>query len=248
MYKTCPKCHYQRQPGDVAPEGICPQCGLVFAKWLQQRLRSEVGTAEHRPVGRIGRLLDMLLVAEERPNPVVVWGRAALFLLLFIWGWYFILLEMESNAIGNSFMHAVNLVFHEAGHVIFRLLGNFMMVLGGSLFQILVPLIVMGAFIRQQNNFAASVGLWWAGQSMMDIAPYINDARARQLPLLGGGDGRDRPWMHDWYNILGDLGMLNRDHAIAAFVDTLGELTVILALAWGGFLLYQQFSVTGRAR
>ena len=165
-----------------------------------------------------------------------------MFVCLFVWGWYFVLLEMESNAIGQSFMHSVNLVFHEAGHVIFRLFGHFMMVLGGSLMQILVPLVVAWTFLfRQHDNFGASVGLWWTGQSMMDIAPYINDARARQLPLLGGGDGRDRPWMHDWYNILSDLHMLRSDHALASFVDTLGETLVLLSLAWAGYLLWQQF-------
>jgi hypothetical protein len=117
-----------------------------------------------------------------------------------------------------------------------------MMYLGGSLFQVMMPLIVMGSFLFQQrNNFGASVGLWWAGQSMMDIAPYINDARARQMPLLGGGNGMDRPGMHDWYNILGQLGMRRSDHTLAALVDGLGELTVLLALAWGGYLLYLQF-------
>jgi hypothetical protein len=186
---------------------------------------------------------------DESSTPIVFWGRLAVFAGLFVWGGYFILLEMQSNEIGNSFMHTLNLVFHEAGHVIFRLLGHFMMVLGGSLMQILVPLIIAGTFLfKYHNNFAASVGLWWTGQSMMDIAPYINDARARQLPLLGGGDGMDRPWMHDWYNILSDLNMLKSDHIIASIVDTLGELVVLLSLAWGGYLLWQQFNFLYRHR
>lgn len=83
---------------------------------------------------------------------------------------------------------------------------------------------------------------------MMDVAPYINDARARQLPLLGGGDGQDRPWMHDWYNILSDLHMLSRDHALASLVDMLGELLVLLSLVWGGYLLWQQFRWIYRSR
>lgn len=251
MYKTCPKCHYTRKPGDTGSEDICPNCGLIFSKWMRQQFRREDAPAIEdevsRQPGAMAGFFGWLLRVEEKPSAAVFWGRVAVFVLLFLWGGYFILLEMQSNAIGNSFMHSVNLVFHEAGHVIFRLFGNFMMVLGGSLFQILVPLIVMGAFLFQHNNrFGATVGLWWAGQSMMDIAPYINDARARQLPLLGGGDGRDRPWMHDWYNILGELQMRRSDHAIASFVDTMGEITVLLALAWGGYLLWQQFTMLYR--
>ena len=37
---------------------------------------------------------------------------------------------------------------------------------------------------REGNAFGAAVGLWWLGQSLMDLAPYINDARALALPLL----------------------------------------------------------------
>jgi hypothetical protein len=246
MYTTCPKCRYTRQPSDTSLNDVCPRCGLVFSKWMKAQYRREpfhdevasVAVAPSLP----DRLLEFALQVGQRPNPAVFWGRALLFVGLFLWGWHFIWLEMESNAIGHSFMHNIDLIFHEAGHVIFRLFGTFMMYLGGSLFQVMMPLIVMGSFMfKQGNNFGASVGLWWAGQSMMDIAPYINDARARQMPLLGGGNGMDRPGMHDWYNILGELGMLRSDHTLAAFVDTLGEMAVMLALAWGGYLLYRQF-------
>lgn len=244
MYTTCPKCHYKRQPGDKVSSDICPRCGLVFSKWIKAQYgrKGESDNAALKSGFATGRFTETLLV-EEKITAMQFWGRALLFLGLFVWGWHFILLEMQSNAIGQSFMHNINLVFHEAGHVIFRLFGHFMTILGGSLMQILMPLIVLGVFLfKQHNPFAASVGLWWAGQSMMDVAPYINDARARQLPLIGGGDGRDRPWMHDWYNILGDLGWLRSDHTLASIVDTCGEVMLLLALAWGGYLLYRQFN------
>lgn len=33
MGKACPKCAYERQPSDVAPDYACPSCGLVYAKF-----------------------------------------------------------------------------------------------------------------------------------------------------------------------------------------------------------------------
>lgn len=30
--KECPKCHYIRQPGDTAPAGECPKCGVIYTK------------------------------------------------------------------------------------------------------------------------------------------------------------------------------------------------------------------------
>jgi hypothetical protein len=247
MYKTCPKCGYQRLPTDSGSSDVCPGCGLIFSKWMRRRFKSRSTAAapdSHR--ARIPALLSQftapLFHIEGRVDPLHFWSRLATFLLFLIWGWSFIWMEVASNDIGASFMHPINLVFHEAGHILFIPLGEFMMILGGSLFQVLMPLIVAGTFLWQQHNpFGASIGLWWAGQSMMDVAPYINDARDRQLILLGGGTGEDRPWMHDWYNLLGRLQLLEQDHRLASFVDLCGEFTMLLAMCWGGYLLYQQY-------
>ena len=86
-------------------------------------------------------------------------------------------------------MHMINLVFHEAGHVIFHLLGNFMSILGGSLLQLIVPVIFLFSFLQRKDAFAASIMLWWLAQSMMDLVAYIDDAQRQEMWLLGGGAG-----------------------------------------------------------
>jgi len=83
------------------------------------------------------------------------------------------------------------LPFHEAGHILFGFFGRFIGVLGGSLMQLLVPAIVLCAFVYRRNVFGGAVGLWWLGESCLDLAPYIDDARAGQLMLLGGVTGRE---------------------------------------------------------
>jgi len=116
-----------------------------------------------------------------------------------------------------------------------------MTILGGTLGQLLMPLIVMIAFIWQNHdNFGASIGLWWFAQSLMDVAPYANDARAGKLMLLGGVTGQDMPGVHDWHNILSDLNLLQQDHRVAAGFDTTGELLMWLSFLWGGYILYLQ--------
>jgi len=72
----------------------------------------------------------------------------------------------------------------------------------------------------------------------MDIAPYIADARALRLPLLGGSTGADRPGTHDWANLLRPRGWLEYDIQIAAAVDFIGSGILLLALLWGGYMLY----------
>jgi cell division FtsZ-interacting protein ZapD len=120
------------------------------------------------------------------------------------------------------------------------------MVLGGSLLQVLVPLVVSGAFLfRQANNFGASVGLWWTGQSLADVAVYIRDARELRLQLLGGGTGADRPGWHDWENLLGRLGLLEQERIIAAVVGLSGLALMVLALVWGAALLRGQHRSLG---
>ncbi len=144
--------------------------------------------------------------------------------------------------ISESFMHRVNLVFHEAGHVIFMPFGRFLSILGGTLGQWLIPFIVLCSFVlKSRDIFGATIGLWWLGQSTMDAAPYINDARAGQLILLGGVTGRDQPGYHDWENILRDLGWLQYDHTIAGIVNTVGAGLMIMSFIWGACVLYLQY-------
>ena len=246
MFTICPKCKYQRQPADTGDAGICPSCGLVFVKWVQRQLgtediRSRVQVDNEGTEPRV-TLRERLTYVDAHTDNIAFWGRAATYVVFFIWGWYFIWLDFRGAEIGESFMHRVNLVFHEAGHIIFMAFGNFIMVLGGTLGQLIMPLIVMGALIiKNRDNFGGSIGLWWFGQSLMDCAPYINDARDLQLMLLGGGTGADRPGVHDWENILTALGLLQHERKIAWMADTLGSLTVMLALAWGGYILYLQY-------
>lgn len=245
MYNTCPKCGYTRGEGDSAPLDQCPSCKLIFSKWMKQRFRDEriedgEGLATRQ--NRLTSFLDYILHVPASNERWMVFGRMGLYLLFFIWGWQFILLSLHTNEIGNSFMHNINLVFHEAGHVIFRPFGRFMTILGGSLAQLLMPLtVLLMLLIKNRDTFGASIGLWWLSQSLMDLAPYINDARSLQLMLLGGGTGHDRPGMHDWRNILLELDLLNQDYAIAAFVDTMGEVGMLLAFAWGAVVLYRQY-------
>ena len=89
--------------------------------------------------------------------------------------------------------------------MLFGFFGRFMTVLGGSLFQFLVPLILAVAFLRQKTPFGAIVRLWWAGENLLDVAPYIADARALELVLLGGKTGAEVEG-HDWEFLLPSSG------------------------------------------
>ena len=243
----CPKCAYARRAEDRGDAGICPACGLVFAKWVSRTLgtaqlrRQEANAGSDEGGSCLAGLIEQLTFVEPRTDTMLFWGRVALFAVFVVWGLYFVTLDLRSNDIGASFMHRVNLVFHEAGHVIFMPFGQFMHILGGSLGQLLMPAIVLGVMVfKNHDNFGGSICLWWIGQSLKDLAPYINDARDLQLQLLTG-NSQDVPETHDWANILLDLGLIFREKKIALGADIIGSLIMLLALAWGAYLLLKQF-------
>jgi hypothetical protein len=45
--RVCPKCAYQRKPGEQAPEQECPHCGVIYDKFVASQSRQ--GTATDRP-------------------------------------------------------------------------------------------------------------------------------------------------------------------------------------------------------
>jgi hypothetical protein len=243
----CPKCGHARTRAEShVHEGICPACGIAYAKWQARRPGAAApvqATPANAAPGECGngpfltRLRLQLLEVPERVEPASFWGRTALLAALALWSAKFILNGIDWESIGGSFLHGANLAFHEFGHLFFRPFGEFMGILGGSLFQVLLPLALLAVFaVRQRDNFAAAVALWWCGQNFVDLAPYIRDAEYRVLPLVGGGGEES----HDWGNLLAMLDALDSCYALARSSFTLGALVMVAALAWGAYLLVLQ--------
>jgi predicted nucleic acid-binding Zn ribbon protein len=231
----CPKCQTPH------PEGAtdCASCGIIFAKYrpfVRQATPVPPKQSEWIAVAK-----QWLIESDVTTDSLTLVGRVAIFLVLVWWGCKFIVTPMETNYTGESFLHLINLPFHEAGHLFFRPLGQFMMFLGGSLGQVLMPLICLGTFLmKTRDPFGASVALWWTAESVMDVAPYINDARDLDLMLLGGVTGKETDG-HDWNNILTMLGWLEYDHRLAHLTYTIGIILMLASFAWGGVLLLRHY-------
>lgn len=131
----------------------------------------------------------------------------------------------------QSWFKPLNLGIHELGHMLFRPLGEFMMVLGGTFWQLTVPKISFFMFYKQRDYFALAVSFCWLATNYYDVATYIGDARARELPLVSPfGIG---PITHDWHYLLTRLGMLELDTTIAAVIRVLAAVSMIIGLGWG---------------
>jgi hypothetical protein len=246
MPMNCPKCQQELHQ----PSEICPHCGVVFEKYLKYHPETQ-----DRPVERPVTITlhdddddqsptSFLLYESNRNTLSHLSGGAVILLGLIIWSWQLIGSSIESNAAGNSVLHLVNLPFHEAGHILFRPFGAFITSLGGTLGQLLMPLICMVVLLlKTRDPFGASVALWWFGENFLDIAPYMNDARAGQLPLLGGNFGHSSPYgFHDWQYLLTESGLLQYDHALAKATFLAGCAIMILSLSWCALLLCKRYT------
>ncbi|MGQ5524794.1 hypothetical protein ACUHMQ_16245 [Chitinimonas sp. PSY-7] len=256
---TCPKCGYSRQPNEPALTTECPHCGIVFAKYQQHlvdrtagRLSIHVEEESATGEGLLDKLRDRLFSAPQKADSSAFTGEALLAIILIVWGISFIGSDWRTGEAGMSFLHNVNLAFHEFGHLLFRPFGEWMMFLGGSLFQCLVPLLLGSAFIwREAKPFSAAVCLWWVGQNLIDVAPYIGDARSLALPLIGewSEDAVEaRIYRHDWHNILEPMGMLNWEHRLAALAHWLGATIIFLAWLWMAWWLWQRWQLAQQDR
>ncbi|MFZ5572296.1 MAG: zinc ribbon domain-containing protein [Thermodesulfobacteriota bacterium] len=239
----CPKCDFEQPEG--SPE--CARCGVIFRKARPGNLPPVSSSGHHAAAGEeepgAGHVIrELLFGSHQEVNPFYFAGRVLVFIGLVILGIQYILAGWQSNYPAGTFLHGVNLAFHEAGHLLFRPFGRFMTVLGGSLGQLLMPLICMAVFlIKSRDPFGASVAFWWLGQSFLDLAPYIGDARALRLILLGGITGRDAVDYHDWEFLLKQLGLLQWDRTLAFLAHGFGSLCILSAMLWGAYLLFNQY-------
>lgn len=232
----CPKCGSDQNPGDYE----CHRCGIIFDKYHKIQSRKTQFAAENYKEDT--GIIDILFYAKENLNPVIWIGQCFLLVIVVFLGIRYMRFSIESNQIAGTFFHLVNLPFHEAGHIFFRPFGRIVTSLGGSLMQLLMPLICMVVLVfKTRDPFGGSITLWWFGENFLDMAPYINDARSLSLPLLGGNFGYSSPYgFHDWEFILKELGLIQFDHLLANLSFTAGSFIMITAYIWATIILFKQ--------
>lgn len=247
MYKNCPKCR-----ADSAGQDTCPACGLIFAKYLKTKFAVPAPARRAEPEEKdetsfLARAKALALYVPDEVDPMVVYGRAALLGVAALYGVKLAMMDIPGWEMSASVMHLVLLPFHEFGHILFLPFGEFMTLLGGSIFQVLLPLMLGGFFlVRNRDPFAAALMLWWAAAGILDTAPYIYDAWAPQHVLLMGRTGDSGA--HDFIDTLGDLGLLHKAQPIGRGVHAFGLATMVAALAWGAWLITKAHRAAAAAR
>lgn len=148
---------------------------------------------------------------------------ALLFTIYFLWIAY--------DPMQGCFLDSVDLPIHETGHLVFRPFGQFMMVAGGSLFQVIFPAVFVGYFVWQRSFYSAAIVLFWEGQSILNVWVYAADAVVMRLVLTSGFTGSEGSF-HDWNYLLTTTGLIGSTKAVAGIIKLIGTGTIVAAAAF----------------
>jgi hypothetical protein len=123
----------------------------------------------------------------------------------------------------------IDLFIHEAGHLFFGVFGKFIGMLGGSLFQVLIPISVVIVFGRS-NLKSIPFSLYWTGQSIINVSIYIGDAPYQHLQLISRGA------IHDWRWLLNNAGLMEYAGDISGIVNFIGLFTCCVGIIIGFYV------------
>jgi hypothetical protein len=118
----------------------------------------------------------------------------------------------------------VHLPIHEGGHLLFGWFGETLGLWGGTLLQLLVPVLLAVSFAARRELPGTAFCAFAFFHSLTGVATYMADALYRELPLVTVGAVADES-QHDWVRIFTSLGIL--PHAIQ-----IGSITRLIA--WSG--------------
>jgi hypothetical protein len=135
------------------------------------------------------------------------------------------LLYAFTSTSGFLLLDYVNLIIHEGGHMVFSPFGYTITVLGGTLGELIVPLLCGAYFFwaREPTGFAFC-GFWFF-ENFLYIGTYMADARTSALPLVGSDES-------DWTILFGQWNVLTQDQAIGHATRALGWLGMLAVMAW----------------
>lgn len=166
--------------------------------------------------------------ANEKPTWFEVVFESVFLLLLCYWS-YFLLFTPHPWIL----LDGVNLLIHEAGHMIFLFAGMFIHMIAGSLVQVAVPLSFTLYFYMRRSHMGAAFSLFWSGDSLINVSEYMKDANAMMLDLIGGG-------IHDWNWIFAQTGLLDKSQIIGNIAFFAGATLIVGSLMYAaGIIVFQ---------
>jgi hypothetical protein len=148
----------------------------------------------------------------------------SLYLLFLLYAW-----RDES---GFLFLDYANLVIHEGGHPFFSYFGHTLMILGGTLGELIVPLLCASFFFFHRQTYGLAFSLFWFFENFLYIGNYMSDARTLIRPLVNSDQS-------DWTILFDQWGVLPYDQKIGHFTRQIGWFGMFAVIAWLAFRIYR---------
>ena len=120
---------------------------------------------------------------------------------------------------------------HELGHVVFSPFPEWWTVAGGTILQLLAPLVVATVLARQKEPIGVAIAGCWLAISLANVAAYIGDASHGDLNLVSIGGGDDAT--HDWTWLLDHANLIRSDQMIAIRMRGAAWLALGLSFVYG---------------
>ncbi len=202
----------------------CPYCGAenpLDSEFCRACHKKLMIPAAVRAEVKIRKFMGSQFPAPPAPSCAVealpasrLWAR-----LLIISGLFLFYLQWLREKDYFSPLDLINLPFHEAGHIFLGFFGRFIMMAGGTIFQLLIPAVCLVHLMRRGANLGWQLCLFWLGESLLNISVYAGDAVKQALPLVGGGE-------HDWTYLLTETHLIAHTEGVAKLIFLAGSAVI----------------------
>jgi hypothetical protein len=160
------------------------------------------------------------------------WDRVSRFAGAFwLFAYLLFLIHAFRDTSGFLFPDMVNLMIHEGGHLAFAWGGRTLMLLGGTLGELIFPLLCGIFFYYHGQSLGFTFCSFWFFENFLYIGTYMKDARDQALPLINGDIG-------DWSILFSQWGVLDYDRSIGQFFRDLGWVGMLFTVAWLAYRTY----------
>lgn len=119
---------------------------------------------------------------------------------------------------------------HEGGHLLFGYFGHTLMIAGGTILQLGVPLMLAAYFAYQRQVPGTAFCSFFFFENFLNVATYMADSRRMELQYVTVGDPDLAE--HDWATMFTQMGVLEYDTKIAAVVRLIGWVGMIAVVVW----------------
>jgi hypothetical protein len=132
---------------------------------------------------------------------------------------------IEIISMPNTLLSFLFIWVHEAGHVYFNWGWDVLHAFGGTLNEIIFPLLPAYYCYIKKYKFLCSLFIFWLGHNFFGIGVYMADSRARKEIMFGDGSE-----IHDWEFLLNKFNIINYDVTLGNTVWAIGWIFVALSI------------------